>query len=551
MRSFNETTIHGCVFSCILPCRTSSSNDLTTTNGVSTNSLQKFMLYRSFVQDDPSCAISVVEGVPVFQGATASSAAASCPDAFAWVQLTKAISTEWWNWGIDQTVWPDKPQPLCSSSTSKNCCNPNATIDPAGPPTPHCPVYRADYDTPSPLPAKPAHPGGTLSKQVINHRGLVLADKVDPGRLLRDLELELVFRNKSMVDYIYRYDLYSKEGLGSRNRAQNRVLQSGDIAQAHAMEVRFPVDAVMVKADFLHEDVMIARGLIKTQDAQGKPLNPPNNPDYPYLTVWIEGDGTQGNVPGMYYMLAMTNASKELPIWHWYAIEHVANQGRCDYIGCNDSFGYAANGKAQAGANFGSTFIPPMIELNNDKKKDNDPLFVTGKIYRPLNTGESITPKLQALFKGMGIANAVSDPDPEVISASDPAWLNYRLKGTQSTFTTSSGVPTGTGATITEGGFVNSASCTTCHSQASVDASGASGVQGVGATWRPNLLGYNQVHMGSPDSDWFYSNGSPSVTATQIDFIWGILNASCQSPSQNPYGSCKTYPDSPTIISRE
>jgi len=66
-------------------------------NATSPNSLQQFMLYRSFVQDDSSCSVSVVNDTPIFQGATASSAATSCPDAFAWVQLTKAIAGEWWN----------------------------------------------------------------------------------------------------------------------------------------------------------------------------------------------------------------------------------------------------------------------------------------------------------------------------------------------------------------------------------------------------------------------------------------------------------------------
>jgi hypothetical protein len=511
-------------------------------NAPSPNNIQEFMLYRSFVQDAPSCAVSVVNNTPIFQGATASSAAISCPDAFAWVQFTKAIAGEFWNWGIDQTVWPTKPKPLCLNGPTGNCCDPNETIFPNKQPK-HCPVFRADYSPISPLPAQP---NGSPSQAVLTHTGLVPDDKIDPGRLLRDLELEIVFRNKSMVDYIYRHDLYSKEGLGSRNRAQNTAWQNGDIAQAHAMEVRFPVDAVMVKADFLHQKIMLKRGLIQKTDKHGNTLNPPNNPDHPYLTVYAPGNGSKNDVPGLYYMLAMTNASKEIPIWHWYAMEHVANQGRCDYIGCNDSFGYAANGTAQPGANFGPSFIPPKIILNNDKTSQNDPLFDTGKVYLTSSTGEKITPTLQALFKGMGIGTAPSDPDPNVISANDPAWLNYRLKGTQTTFTTSGGVPTGTGATVTEGGFVNSASCATCHSQASVDENGNSGMQGVGSTWRPNLLGYNQVTMGSPDANWFYYNLIPSVTATQIDFVWGILNASCQKNGKN--GACATYPKSPTII---
>jgi len=71
-------------------------------------------------------------------------------------------------------------------------------------------------------------------------------------------------------------------------------------------------------------------------------------------------------------------------------------------------------------------------------------------------------------------------------------------------------------------------------------------MQGVGSTWRPNLLGFNQVEMGSPDMAWFYnfSGGAPNVAATQIDFIWGIFNAACQAPAGS-HGTCTTYPDAP------
>jgi hypothetical protein len=352
-----------------------------------------------------------------------------------------------------------------------------------------------------------------------------------------------VFRNKPMVDYIFRNDLYTKEGLGARNRAQNAAILAGDIAQAHALEVRFPADAVMVKADFVHQDVMLDRGLITTTGKGGESLDPPNNPDFPYLTVYLEGDGSPNNVPGYYYMLAMTNASKALPIWHWYALEHVANAGRCDYIGCNDSFGYASNPTRPSGAQFGPNFIPPMIGLNDDMTAGNYPIFVTGQFYNPADTGEVMTRELAELFTSLGIGAAAKDPDPRVISVDDPAWRMYRLKGTQTTFTTAAGVPTGTGATVTEGGFVNSASCTTCHSQASVNANGQAGMPGVGATWRPNLLGFNEVVMGSPDADWFYQNDKPTVAATQIDFVWGILNAKCVNPGADR--ACASYPTSP------
>ncbi|MDB2407982.1 hypothetical protein N9W17_05640 [Jannaschia sp.] len=508
-----------------------------------TSTLQRMMFYRSFVQDDPACRLVVEDGVPTFTGEMAALAPAFCPDAYAWADLATIVSKSFWNWGTDQTVWPDEPLPLCTTEGAVPCCDPDAAIDPAAPSL-QCPVYRADYDPVPPLPAKPAAlPNGS----VINHRGLSRLESLDPGRLLRDIELEIVFRDKAMVDYLYRHDLYTREGLGARNRAQNAALDRGDIGAAHGFEVRLPVGATMVKGDFLHQDIMQARGLIRTVDNAGLPLDPPNHPEHPYLTVRIDGTGAEGEVPGLYYLVAMTNASRVLPVWHWYVVEHVANQGRCDYIGCNDSFGFSVPGGGQAGADYGPGYIPPHITANDVRQENNETLFDIGLTYPPEETGEIRTPALTALFAGMGIGTAEVDGDPDRITADDPAWLSYRMKGTQTAFTTAGGVPTGMGATVTEGGFVNSASCVTCHAEASVDAGGAAGMQGVGATWRPNLMGYNQVRMGAPDPGAFYTNDGPKVTATQIDFIWGILGASCARPTPDGEG-CESYPDAPTIV---
>jgi len=514
-------------------------------NTVQVSSLQKQMLFRSFVQDAKGCKLHFNRNNnPLFHADVAQSAASSCPDAFAWVQLAKSIKNKWWEWGLDQTVWPAKPWPLCTDGKSKNCCDPNKLQSTQ--PT-HCPAFRADYANPSNLPAVP---NGSPSDATLDHRGLNGINQRDPDRLLRDLEVELVFRNKVFTDYVYRNDLYSKEGLGARNRAQNSALSSGDIAKAHSLEVRFPTEAVMVKADFIHQDVMLARGLIKPY-RDGK--RQPNDHDHPYLTVYLEGDSSNDhNVPGYYYMVAMTNASKTLPQWHWYAMEHVSNRGRCDYIGCNDSFGYRVNPVAQAGANFGEHYIPPHLQYNNDKTggdNNNDALFKTGQQYLVADTGEMITDQLKTLFSKMGIATSKKDRNEKEITIDDPAWLNYRLKGTQTQFYHASGIPTGMGASITEGGFVNSASCLTCHAQASVDANGNSGMQGVGATWRPNLNGLTQVAMGAPDMNGFYGLGGPSINATQIDFVWGILGAQCVKPKGD--GNCKNYPNQPTVIDKK
>ncbi|MCP4548435.1 MAG: hypothetical protein GY835_18415 [bacterium] len=86
-------------------------------------------------------------------------------------------------------------------------------------------------------------------------------------------------------------------------------------------------------------------------------------------------------------------------------------------------------------------------------------------------------------------------------------------------------------------------SAMTCHSQASVDQDGNSGIGGVGATWRPNLFGFNQVVMGAPDDDWFFDPGTTTYDAVQTDFIWGILAAQCIAPGSG--GTCACYPTSP------
>jgi hypothetical protein len=503
------------------------------------NSIDQSMYFRSFIQDRPGCEVKVENGKPVFN-AKVSSPAAACPDAFAWTQFLSSVKAEFWTWGTDQTVWPSKPLAMCTETVTTNCCDVSALTTPGETPPTQCPYNREDYPGKSPLVAVPA---GAASSAVLNHGHLTSVETLDPGRLLRDVELEFVFRNRPMVDYIFENDLYNSEGLVGRLNAVNTATGNGNLSRAHELEVRFPTDAIMAKADFLHQDILLAQGLI--QDLGKEQI--PNHPDYPYVTMYVEGpEGANDPATGYYYMLAMTNASKDLPSWHWYVIEHVSNIGRCDYIGCNDSFGYDAKSVSEDGAIFGTHFIPPMVGYQNDKTISNDPIFITGEVYNPDDTGEMITANLAALYKGMGIASAKVDSDPKTLSPSDPAWLNYRMKGTQTQFTTSTGVPTGMGATITEGGFVNSASCMSCHSQATTGPQGAPGIGGVGNDWRPNLFGFTQKVMGAPDMDWFFNPGTQQYDAYPIDFVWGILGAQCVNPGPEKGGPCASYPSEPS-----
>ncbi len=91
---------------------------------------------------------------------------------------------------------------------------------------------------------------------------------------------------------------------------------------------------------------------------------------------------------------------------------------------------------------------------------------------------------LTDLFAGMGIGggDARRSGPPE---DHRPGLKSYRLKGTQTRYVNRDGSLTLLGSSINEGGFVNTASCISCHVQASVNARGENGVPGVGATAPP------------------------------------------------------------------
>lgn len=76
------------------------------------NAVQQKMFFRSFVQDHANCGFRIENGEVAWDPGVASSPASFCPDAFAWVGFAKAVRGEFWNWGIDETTWPETPKPL-------------------------------------------------------------------------------------------------------------------------------------------------------------------------------------------------------------------------------------------------------------------------------------------------------------------------------------------------------------------------------------------------------------------------------------------------------
>jgi hypothetical protein len=249
-----------------------------------------------------------------------------------------------------------------------------------------------------------------------------------------------------------------------------RVLPGG------SEEVRRNRDAF----DFIVSNKLYTRSGLKAAFASGKPLSFPEGAievkanwvpvsNVPDASVYHTNTASDGKT---YALVSMHIISKLVPNWTWATFEHRLNKGRCDYMGCRDSFG-AVRPVEAARTPLGGTY--PACEK---------------------------TAAVKQVFAAAGLA---------------PLWENYCLKGSQVDFVTSTGVATLLGNSVTEDGFVSSSSCLTCHSRASVTSAGLD-AQGAG------FIG-NASPNGAPDPNWFWNNlgkSNQSLKAFQTDFVWAI-----------------------------
>ncbi len=482
--------------------------------------IDQAMYFKSHVRDADYCknAISVKGKQLSFK--QVSSPAMSCPDAFAWKQFLEAIKSEFWrNWSIDQQIWVKSPKPYCANDSATDCCvldKKTGATHYRGKSTKgdeHCPVF-------------PASRGGTTFTEFNDKMSLsphlarqaeILDD--DKSRIARDVEAEIVYHNKPFFNYSVENNLYHSNGLVDVYKHEQYQAQQQAPYRPLGQSVSYPQAAVMFKVDFVSEQAMKELGYISDHD--NNPDTPMNNAEYPYITMEIESPGTTDTKT--HYLVAVTGASKALPNWHWFAFEHVNNIGRCDYIGCNDSFGFqhsvTVNTADGNETEVMSHYIPPKqitTELN-------DTLFVRNEKY----ASADMTPQLAKLFKEMKVGQGKvthankKHPMPKVSSG---AWQNYRLKGTQVNFYNNDGSPVIMGASVTEGGFVNTASCMSCHVQAGANAQGPNG-DTVGGTMNLSLDGIGKVTNGAPVRAVFFQPGTVQLNTARSDFVWGVLNA--------------------------
>jgi hypothetical protein len=250
---------------------------------------------------------------------------------------------------------------------------------------------------------------------------------------------EQVGRNKAQFDYIVGHKLNTIAGIAA--------------AYASSFKVEMPPESIAIKADWI-------------------PLFA--------LLQWIPELGDMGNIRKLYYTATVKNveyavvaihvSSRQNPNWVWGTFEHQMNPGRCDYIGCSDSFGaqnpsVPAN-KANVNAQYGACLKTPQ------------------------------------LLKMMAKANL------------SPVWTNYCLKATEVDYTAADGTPYVLGNSVIEGivgnGTVAASSCISCHAYASYGPTGAP------TDAAKAILPFNPT-----------GNPMPAVLAgsRSFAFMWGLLTA--------------------------
>lgn len=251
---------------------------------------------------------------------------------------------------------------------------------------------------------------------------------------------EEVRRNRPSFDYIVDNKLNTQPGLA----------QAYKKATTSAWRVALPTDAVEVKADWLPLETLVDwlhANNVKSSLAQVKKQ---------YLVR--ESGGVA------YGLVSMHLSSKEIPNWVWASFEHQQNPGRCDTMGCYDSFGAKKSSVAPAAAANGQY----------------------GACAKPA--------ALEKMFKAAKL---------------DDVWNNYCLKSSQIDVVSKKGTSLMLGDSFTEriaaNVPINQSSCMSCHAAAAVTSTGAA---------------YTVLLNNSP-----MGKVTLPPDAVAVDFIWGILAA--------------------------
>lgn len=316
-----------------------------------------------------------------------------------------------------------------------------------------------------------------------------------PRPLKSGQNLEETRRNKIAFDFIVRNNLFKLSGLQAAFAA---FAQNGT-------KISFPADAIEVKANWF--PVLDPADPTKS-GIPGYTGNPADAGRVYHVNT--AGDNKQ------YALVAMHVISKIVPNWTWATFEHQNNPGRCQFIGCRDTFGAVTASVAP------DTIIPDPNDPTYQNPKNNP------KPYLPCTQSDA----LAKLFAAASI---------------DPAFKSYCLKGSQTDFTDTSGMALRLGNSITEEGFDFQASCMTCHSRAAFGNDGT-------ATSSAGFDNTTGAPLGPIHGEWFWTTGiggpwAPSAlpitapvqqvpAALSADFVWSVAFCAIDD-SKSPPGKSR------------
>jgi hypothetical protein len=246
-------------------------------------------------------------------------------------------------------------------------------------------------------------------------------------------------RNPSQFDYIVSNNLNTQAGLA--------------VAFAKSFKVAMPLSAIALKVDWVPVHTLL-QWIPQLRDI--------SNIEKLYHTT------TVASVE--YALVSMHVSSRQNANWVWGTFEHQLTPGRCDSIGCFDSFG---------------ADIPAVLPNR-----------------AALNTQYGACSKTQPLKNLMKNANI------------SQVWENYCLKSTEVDYATADGTPYVLGNSVIEGivgnGTISASSCISCHVYASFGSTGAPTTSAT-AMFRFNPTGVPVT--------------GALAGSLQFDFMWGVALA--------------------------
>lgn len=564
------------------------------------NNIDRIMYFDADIRDAEFCKFTTTAQAIHF-GDKVTNPSMTCPDAFSWALFAQSVQDKFWlNWAGETQNWPKEPWPLCDTKendpqNTNKCCDPNSPHNN----TIHCPLFPQDnyqkaltqmilsFDTSLKNKNKqiilkelknkfsefikvgqPRNKGQVSAATLNDIKGLSLCsnaqiDSVLPnnyqsiGRILRQTNAEITVRNKPFHDYLFDNNLYNANGVMqvffANNSTQTHYAphHKANISATHSKRsnlntIDLPPDAIMIKSNWV--SLRVLKQIEKKYQSNFQGFGEVNEYIHMPLMTILNTKMSNNEEESKCYLfdehvlMSFHISSKDIPQWVWTTFEHKSNPGRCDYTGCNDSFGFSTEQETNAHSH---NYLAP--KYHSDGLSESSIVFKRDDKYTEDNVQSDA---LNAMFTYYDIASNKKQTSL-FPTTQDAAWQHYRLKGSQVDFTDHQGRATHLGNSITEGGFMGQSSCIGCHARAGIgikkmlmeaehdpdiNCPSPSSEQKQSAqanflklgVFEPILseFGYQQSHLGVPEHNWFYGDDDClSLKVLQTDFIWGFLNA--------------------------